>query len=176
MKVLAISSSPRLGGNSDALCDEFLKGAAQAGHETEKVSLAGKKIGPCRACYACAKSRSCVQKDDMAPLLEKLIAADVIVLATPVYFYCMSAQMKLMIDRCLPRYTAIENKKFYFIITAADPGHEAAEATIAGLRGFLDCLPGAEERGVVYGTGTWQKGDVYQHPALREAFRLGQSV
>ncbi len=69
----------------------------------------------------------------------------------------MNAQMKIMIDRCLPMYREIKDKDFYYIITAADLQHSAADGTIAGLRGFLRCLPGAKEKGIVYGTGTWGK-------------------
>ena len=101
----------------------------------------------------------------MDELLDKVIGADVIVLAVPVYFYSMAAQMKVFIDRCFARYTEIKNKQFYFIVTAADPQRSAAEETIAGLRGFLRYLPGAEEKGVVYGTGAWDKGDSLRHPA-----------
>ena len=176
MKVLAISSSPREGGNSDVLCGQFLKGAQEAGHETEKVRLAEMGLVACGGCYQCAEEKRCVHKDGMDGLLEKLIAADVIILATPVCFYSMSAQMKIFIDRCLPRYREIAHKQFYFIITAADPHHSAADETLAGLRGFLRCLPGAEEKGIVWGTGTWNYNDVYQHPALERAYEIGKTV
>jgi multimeric flavodoxin WrbA len=137
MKILAISASPRKGGNSDVLCDQFLKGAGEAGHETEKISLSDKRLNPCTGCYGCGKTNACVIQDDMAEILQKLIEADVVVLATPVYFYSMDAQMKMMIDRCLPRYKEITNKEFYLIVTAADPQHSAADETIAGLRGVF---------------------------------------
>ncbi len=176
MKVLAISGSPRKGGNSDVLCDQFLKGAAEAGHECAKINLKEKNISPCMACYGCTKSGECVKKDDMGQIQQELVEADVIVLATPVYFYSMDAQMKIMIDRCLPRHKEMKNKEFYFIITAADPEHSAADGTLAGLRGFLRCLPGAQEKGIVYGTGTWDKGDVYRHPSLDKAYEAGKSV
>lgn len=88
-----------------------------------------------------------------------MIAADVIVMATPVYFYTMSAQMKTLIDRCCARYTEITNKNFYFIVTAAEPSIPAMERTIDGFRGFLDCLEGAREKGIIYGTGVWSVGD-----------------
>jgi len=132
MKVIAISGSPRISGNSDVLCDEFLKGAKEAGCEVEKVSLAKIKLSPCIACYACGKTSKCIQKDGMEEVLEKLIQSDVILLATPVYFYSMDAQMKMFIDRSLPRYQEIKNKDFYFAVTAADPNHEAMAPTIAG--------------------------------------------
>ncbi|HIV02491.1 MAG TPA: flavodoxin family protein [Candidatus Aphodoplasma excrementigallinarum] len=114
MKVLAISASPRTGGNSDVLCDQFLKGAEEAGHESAKIRLGEKHISPCTACYGCIKSHTCVKKDDMASIQQRMIDADVIVLATPVYFYSMAAQMKMMIDRCLARYrqmAGIQNGK-----------------------------------------------------------------
>lgn len=175
MKVLAISSSPRRGGNSDVLCDEFLKGAAENGHETQKIRLAEKKIAPCLACYGCAESHVCVRRDDMADVLAALKAADVIVLASPVYFYSVCAQMKTMIDRCLADYRSIHDKTFYLIVTAADPQHSAASETLADFRGYLCCLPGAREAGVIFGTGTWDKGDVYQHPALKRAYEMGKN-
>lgn len=114
-KVLIISGSPRKNGNSDILCDEFEKGASEAGHQVEKIRLQEKKIGYCMACYYCRNTKECVQKDDMTEIIAKLIGADVIVLATPVYFYSMDGQLKTMIDRVLPRYTEVANKDFYFI-------------------------------------------------------------
>ena len=93
-KVLIISASPRKGGNSDLLCDEFARGAAEAGHEVEKIRLAEKKVGYCTGCYACQKLNRCVQNDDANELVEKMLSADVIVLAMPVYFYSMDAQLK----------------------------------------------------------------------------------
>lgn len=176
MKVFAISSSPRKGGNSDILCDRFLDGAAEAGHETEKIRLVEKKMMPCTACYGCRESKKCVQKDDMSEILDKLIASDIIILATPVYFYSLCAQLKIMIDRCLPRYMEIKGKQFYFIITAADPEHSAVDEALASLRGYLKCLPGAEEKGIIYGTGTWDKGDVYKHPAYQKAYEAGKEI
>ena len=177
MKILAISASPRKGGNSDILCDRLLAGAAEKGHETEKVRVAEKSLSPCLACGACqGEKRDCVRKDDMAEILQKLIDADVIALALPVYFYSMAAQMKIFIDRCYPRYREIANKHFYLLVTAADPQHEAVEETLAGLRGFLRCLPGAQERGVIYGTGAWDKGDILRHPAYDKAYEIGKSI
>ena len=116
MNVLMISSSPRKGGNSDVLCDRFAKGAAEAGCKVEKVNLREKKLSPCRACYACMENHICAIKDDMAEIFPKLIAADIIVLASPVYFYSVCSQMKMLIDCCLVNHKAIANKQFYFII------------------------------------------------------------
>ena len=176
MNLLAISASPRLHGNSDLLCDQFLKGAAEAGHTVEKIRLAEKNIAPCAACSACQSDGNCVKKDDMTEILEKVIHADTIVLATPIYFYSMSAQMKIFIDRSFARFQEIKGKDFYFIVTSAAPQHEAAEETISGLRGYLRCLPDAQEMGTIYGTGAWDKGDILRHPAYEKAFELGKAL
>ena len=176
MKILIISSSPRNGGNSEVLCGQFAKGAAEAGHEVEKVNLREKKLSPCLACCACMENHVCAIKDDMAEIFPKLVAADVIVLASPVYFYSLCSQMKMLIDRCLVDHKAISGKQFYFIITAADPRHEAVDETLAAFRGFLRCLPDVEEAGVIYGTGAWDKGDIYQHPAYTQAYETGKRL
>lgn len=176
MNVLMISSSPRKGGNSEVLCERFAKGASEAGHTVELISLREKNIAPCRACYACMEKHGCVIGDDMKEVFQKLLAADVIVLASPVYFYSVSAQMKAMIDRCLVDHKSLKNKKFYYIITAADPQREAAEGTLLAFRGFIRCLPDAQEQGIVYGMGAWDKGDVYRHPAYEQAYEMGKRV
>ena len=174
-KVLVIAGSPRKGGNSDILCDEFIRGARESGNTAEKIYVQSLKIGPCRACYGCRGKGECVQQDDMAGLLEKMIAADILVLATPVYFYSMDGQMKTLIDRTLPRYMEISNKDIYFIATAA-AGKRAMERTIDGLRGFADCLPGAKVRGVIYGDSVYLKGEVTDTNAMKEAFQAGKSI
>ena len=174
-KVLIISSSPRRGGNSDLLCDRFLAGAKEAGHAAEKVFLRDYKINYCLGCGVCNNTHACVQKDDMKNLLAKMVAADVIVLATPVYFYTMDAQLKTFIDRCVSRYTEISNKEIYFIVAAADTEQKNLKPAIEGLRGFTrDCLDGSKEKGIIYGTGAWQVGEIKNLPAYQEAYEMGQ--
>lgn len=176
-QVLILSSSPRKGGNSDTLCDQFMKGAEESGNRVEKIRLADLKIDYCSACYACKTKGHCVKQDDMEQVIEKMRAAEVIVLATPVYFYSMCAQMKTVIDRTLggAQKSGLENKKFYLIATAAD-GKSAMERTIDGLRGYLECLPGAREMGVIYGAGAWQLGDIQNNPAMKEAYQMGKNI
>ena len=153
-KVLILSSSPRRGGNSDTLCDEFMRGAIESGNEAEKVFLRNKTIHYCTGCSTCSLHRKpCPQKDDAAEIIEKMVAADVIVMATPVYFYTMSAQMKTLIDRCCGLYTEMKNKEFYFIVTAAEDDRKLMERTVDTFQGFLDCLENPTIKGVVYGTG-----------------------
>lgn len=177
-KVLILSSSPRKGGNSDTLCDKFLEGAKAAGNEVEKICLKDKKINYCTGCGFCNTNdyTACSQKDDAAEILDKMVAADVIVFATPVYFYTMCAQMKTLIDRCCARYTHIQNKEFYYIMTAADGNHNAMDRVIEEFRGFLCCLDGAKESGMICGTGVWQKGDIDNSSFLEQAYNMGKSV
>lgn len=172
--ILILSGSARKGGNSDTLCDEFMRGAEKAGHKVEKIRIAEKHINFCTGCGACNTTHKCVQKDDMSEVLDKMLAADVIVMATPVYFYAMNGQMKTLIDRSVPRYTDIAGKDFYFIITAADTDKAIMEKVIESFRGFTrDCLPDAHEKGVIYGLGAWQMGEIKSSPAMKQAYEAG---
>lgn len=176
-KVLILSSSPRKNGNSDMLCNEFMRGATAAGHNAEKIFLADKKIGYCRGCGVCNSTHKCVQRDDASEILEKMLDADVIVMASPVYFYTMCGQMKTMIDRTVPCYTDIKNKEFYFIITAADENKKLMGRTIDGFRGFTDdCLTNPIEKGIIYATGVWHIGDIEGTKYLKEAYEMGKNI
>lgn len=177
-KVLIISSSPVKEGNSDTLANEFARGAESSGNSVEKVSLRDKKINYCLSCGLCRKNdyTECSQKDDMGELLDKLIDSDVIVFATPVYFYAMCAQMKTFIDRCCAKYTKIKNKEFYYIITAADSNPQALERTVEEFRGFLDCTEYPEEKGILYAAGVWLKGDVNNTDYPKTAYEMGKAV
>jgi multimeric flavodoxin WrbA len=101
MKILAISCSPRINGNTIAMLSETLEAAAAEGAEVELYSVAGKDIQPCEGCWSCAKTGRCFKEDETALLLEKMLAADGIVFGVPVYFHGMSAQAKAIIDRTL---------------------------------------------------------------------------
>lgn len=175
--ILILSASPRRRGNSDLLCDEFLKGTLLAGHQAEKIFLADKDINFCTGCGLCfTKKGTCSQKDDMTELLQKMAKADVLVMATPVYFYTMNAQMKVLIDRTCAAYTELKNKDFYFIATAADGNKDCVERTIEGFRAFTDCLDGANEKAVLAATGVWNSGDVTNTHYMKEAFEMGKNV
>lgn len=175
-KVLILSGSPRKGGNSDILCDQFAKGAAEAGHTVKKIRVAEKNIGYCRACYACKETGTCVIKDDMAEVLQEMIDADVLVLASPVYFYSIDAQLKALIDRTVARWLEVRDKEFYYIVTAADLEKCSAEATLSCFRGYADCVNGAKEMGVIYGMGVYEKGKILDTPAMKEAYEMGKQV
>lgn len=176
-KVLILSGSPRKGGNSDLLCDEFMRGAVEAGHEVEKIRVAEKKIGYCHACYYCKQSGGkCAFQDDMTEVLQKMIDADVIVFASPVYFYSIDAQLKAVIDRTVARWLEVKDKSFYYIITCADEEMESCQRTLECFRGYADCVEGAKERGVIYGTGVYEKGKIKDTPAYMQAYEMGKSV
>jgi multimeric flavodoxin WrbA len=154
-----------------------MEGAREAGHQAEKIFLGDKKINYCLACDGCKRNGGeCVQKDDMAEILKKFLAADVIVMATPVYFYTMNAQMKTLIDRTVAKFSEIRNKDMYFIVTAADTNKESLERTIEGFRGFTSCYSGLNEKGIVYGTGAWNIGDIKVSKAMDQAYEMGKSV
>lgn len=175
-KVLILSGSPRKGGNSDLLCDEFMKGAIESGNEVEKIRVSEKNIDYCRACYACRGTGKCVIKDDMAELLQKMIDCDVMVLASPVYFYSIDAQLKAVIDRTVARWTEVKDKEFYYIVTAADHEKESGETTLNCFRGYADCVDGAKEMGVIYGMGAYEKGEIIGTPAMKKAYDMGKGV
>lgn len=174
-KVIILSASPRKNGNSDLLCNEFYKGAMDAGHDVEKIFLADKHIEYCRGCGICNKTNRCIIDDDMAAILDKLLSADIIVMASPVYFYTINGQMKTLIDRIVPQYTNLREKIFYFIITAADSAKANMQRTIECFRGLLDCLEKPKEKGIIYGIGLWEKGDVMQSNLLNEAYTMGKN-
>lgn len=175
-KVLILSGSPRKDGNSDILCNEFMRGAIESGNEVEKIRVAEKKIGFCIGCYACRNTGVCAIKDDMDEVMQKLIDADVIVLASPVYFYSIDAQLKALIDRTVCRWTEVKDKEFYYIMTAADSGIESMETTLACFRGYADCVEGAKEMGVIYGTGVYEKGEIKDKKAMLEAYEMGTGI
>lgn len=176
-KVLILSGSPRNGGNSDLLCDEFMRGTIDAGNEVEKIRIAEKKIGYCSACYYCRTSGGvCAKKDDMTEILQKMIDADVIVLASPVYFYSIAAQLKTVIDRTIARWTEVKNKEFYYIVTCADNEKESQERTLECFRGYADCVNGTKEKGVIRGTGVYKPGEIKNIPAFAEAYEMGKSI
>lgn len=175
-KILILSGSPRKGGNSDLLCDEFMRGAAESGNDVEKIRIAEKNIGYCKACYACKKDGICAVKDDMAEILEKMHSAEVIVLASPVYFYSIDAQLKAVIDRTVAQWTKLKNKEFYYIMTAAEDSGTVMDCTLECMRGLAACLDGSVEKGVIYGKGVYEKGEIKNTAAFGQAYEMGKMI
>lgn len=175
-KVLIISSTPRKNGNSQILCEEFKKGAEEAGNEVELISLRENKIDYCIACYSCKKTGKCFQNDGMNEILEKMINADVLVFGTPIYYYDVAGQLKAFIDRTLPRYTEIRDKDLYLIATCAAGHKEAISGAINTIQGFLDCVSNVKLKDVVYGTGVYTQGEAEHSKCLKEAYEMGKNI
>ena len=173
-KVLVLSASPRKNGNSDILCRQFMKGAAEAGHQAEIIYLYDRKIGFCRACYACFRTGSCVLGDDMEEILDRIREAGVLVIATPVYFFSMNGMLKTVIDRFLPRWQDLGGHDTYLIITGHDRKEGLAPAGEELTRIFENL--GDRVRGIIWGEGVWQKGEVKGTKAMEEAFRAGMNI
>ena len=173
--VLIVSSSPRLNGNSDTLARSFEKGALGSGDHVDFVNLATKRINYCLACYGCAKNGRCIQRDDFNDILEPALKADVIVLATPTYFYSMSGQLKVFIDRLVSCYTKIR-ADIYILITAWDSNEKDLVSTLEAIRGCTsDCFEDCPEKGVILALGVSEKGQINDHPEyLDRAFTMGR--
>ena len=175
-KVVVISSTPRVGGNSEVLSAEFVRGAKDAGHSVEFIRLRDYDLKYCLGCYACVKEGQCIINDGMNALAKKLIDADVIAIATPVYFYSMSGQLKVFIDRLVPTYNQIE-ADIYLIATQWDPDPKAMEATFESIRGCTrDCFENCEEKGVLYGVDLDEKGAAKKNSAyMTQAYEMGRN-
>ncbi len=172
--VVIISSSPRINGNSDVLCQQFRKGAESSGNKVTYINLANYNLGYCIGCYACSQTGKCYQNDGMNEITESLLLADVIVFGTPVYFYSMSGQLKVFIDRLLPVYTKIK-ADIYMLITAADNEVANLEATAEAIRGLTrDCFENCQEKGIILAHSLTDRGEVLSHREyLSEALEMG---
>lgn len=174
--ILILAGSPRKNGNSAMLCKEFAKGAEEAGNTVELMYLRDKKINFCIACYHCKKEGICSINDDMAEILDKMDKADVIVMASPVYFYSINAQMKALIDRVVARWLQIKNKEFYYIITAAEDKSFVKDCTLECMRGLAKCLKGSVEKGYLFGGGVYEAGKIKDTPFMQQAYEMGKNV
>lgn len=176
-KILVISTSPRKGGNSDALADEFIRGAQETGNQVEKVTLYDKNIGFCRGCLTCQSTGRCVIRDDAATIAQKMGQADVIVFATPIYYYGMCGQMKTMLDRGNPLFSAdYRFRDIYLLSAAAEEDEHTADGAVTGLVGWIDCFEKARLAGTVFAGGVTAVGEIQGHPALKNAYEMGKRV
>lgn len=176
-KVLVISSSLRKGSNSEILAKEFARGAKDKGNEVEFVSLQGKNIGFCRGCLSCQKKGKCVIKDDANDITEKMLNAEVIAFATPIYYYEMSGQLKTMLDRANSLY--ISDYKFrdiYVIATAAENDKAAAKNAINGIKGWIACFEKAKFKSAIFAGAESPKDVLQNSEALAEAYKKGFKV
>ena len=175
--VLIISTSFRKGGNSESLAEEFARGAQESGNKVEKVYLRDKNIGFCKGCLACVNTNRCVIKDDAAEIVEKMLAADVIVFSTPIYYYEMSGQMKTLLDRGNPMYSAdYAFRDIYLLTSAAEDEENVPKRAVSGLEGWIECFPKARLAGTVFAGGVTAVGEIKGRPSLKLAYDMGKTV
>jgi len=183
-KVLVLLGSPRKKGNSAILADQIIKGAkAGKAKIIETIYLHGKNIAPCRACMSCQKkgSKGCSIQDDMQDIYLKLIEADAWVIASPVYWFTMSAQTKIFMDRCfaLPAYNQdpFRGKRIAIAMTYGDED-PVASGCVNALRTFQDAYGYTESPivGMVYGSAM-EAGEIRSNEkVMQEAFNLGKKL
>lgn len=173
--VLVLLGSPRKNGNSTALAKQVVRGAESKGAEVETVFLHTMKIGPCQSCYACQKpdSKGCAIDDDMQQIYPKLLSADAWVIASPVYWFNMSAQTKLFMDRCfaLPAYKkdCFAGKRIAIAMSYGDTD-PFTSGCVNALRSFQDAFKyvGAKITGMVYGSAL-EAGEIRSNGSLMQA-------
>ena len=185
MKILGIMGSPRIKGNTDLLLDEALKGAQSQQAETEKLVVDKLKIAPCREYSGCLRDGNCVIRDDMDDIYPKLMDADGIIVASPMFFYALSAQLKALIDRCQAlwarKYVLKQNppksgRKGAFIAVGATRGEKLFDGSILTVKYFFKAID-VEYSDELLVRGVDQRGEIRQHPeALSGAFELGSRL
>jgi len=188
MKILGLFGSPRRGGNTDLLLEEALKGAQAEGAEVERLYLTDFNITPCRECLQCYNEGHCIILDDMQKIYPKLIDADVIILASPIFFYNVTAWAKALIDRTQALWARKyvlkdetlgktgKRRKGFFISVGGTKGQRVFEGAILTVKYFFDVL-NAEYTGELVFRQVDAKGEILKHPeALQEAFEVGKKL
>ena len=176
--VLVISSSLRITSNSAVLAHEIVRGAADAGNNAEFLSLVDKDLNFCTGCMACQKSHSCVINDDASAIAEKVKYSDVLVFATPIYYYEMSGQLKTMLDRMNPIYgDDYKFREVYLVCTAADDDPQTPDRAVNGIKGWVSCFDKAQFMDVLFCGGVDGPGDVMvRRDYMEEAYMLGRRL
>lgn len=176
-KVVVISTSIRANSNSEDLAKSFADGATFAGNEVDFITLKDKQISFCKGCLACQQTGKCVIKDDVTKIMDKFIDSDIVVWATPIYYYEMSGQMKVLIDRLNPMFSMdYKFRDVYFLATAAEDGEHVYEKALSGLNGWIDCFDKAELKGYVFCGGVTMGGEISENIKLKEAYDMGAGV
>ena len=184
MKVLGIMASPRLKGNTDRLLEKALEGARSGGAEAEKIIIDKLKIAPCREYYACLKDGRCSIRDDMDGVYSRILSADAIIVATPIFFYTVSAQLMLVISRCQALWARkyvlksldIPVKKGAFIAVGATKGAKLFDGPKLTMKYFFQAI-NAEYTDELLIRGVDKRGEISEHPeVLDAAFQLGTKL
>lgn len=173
--IVIVSSTPRKNGNSELLAAEFKKGAEEKEHKVTEIFVRELDMKFCKGCLACQKTGKCVIKDDIAPLIDTVRSADVLVFASPVYYYSVSGQLKTFLDRMNPIYTLGHDfKEVYLISTAAEDEESAVDGSISDINGWIDCFEGVTLAGVIKGIGATKPGDIRSNAqVMKQAYETG---
>jgi multimeric flavodoxin WrbA len=186
MRILGIMGSPRRQSNTEILLDTALAGAKEMGAEVEKVVVSELKVSPCREIYACLKDGDCAIKDDMQWLYERLLQADHVVFASPIFFYGLTSQAKAIVDRCQALWVRrhvlglkredSRMRRGVFISVGATRGSKLFDGAVLTVKYFFDAI-GVRYAGDLLVRGIDGRAEIEEHPAaLRDAFRLGQQL
>lgn len=175
--VIIITSSPRKGGNSDTLANEFANGAKAAGNSVEIIAVKDVKLQFCIGCMYCQTHDKCVLDDKMNTLYSRIQHADVLVFATPVYYYSISGQLKTFLDRLNPLFPRNNSfKEVYLLATSADNDVHAMDGSVSDINGWISCFDGVELKGVLRGVGVSEKGDVLNTDFPAKAYEMGYNI
>ena len=159
------------------LADKFAEGALSAGNDVEKISLVGKEIQFCKGCFACQKLGRCIIKDDVNDIMAKVLEADVVCWATPIYYYEMSGQMKTLIDRMNAMYPLdYKFRDVYLLTTAAEDAEDTPKRAEAGLTGWIDCFPKSRLAGMLFCGGVNEPRELEGNAKLQDAYQLGKAI
>lgn len=177
-KVTIISSSLRANSNSESLAQAFASGAQAAGHQVEFITLRNKNIQFCKGCLACQKLNHCVIQDDASALLETVRTSDVLVFATPIYYYAMSGQLKTFLDRMNPIFIAgHQYQEVYLLATAAEDDITAMDGAVKETQGWIDCFEGVKLVDVLRATGVTEAGAIQKRADyLAQARTWGENI
>jgi multimeric flavodoxin WrbA len=187
LKILGICGSPRKGGNTEVLLKEALRGAQEAGAEVEALFLRDKAISPCLEIYGCKEDGRCVIEDDFQGVAEKMVEADALILASPIFFYTVSSHTKMLMDRCqsfwVKRYLlkmdiapGRSRRNGAFISVGATRGKRLFEGVTLTVRYFFDALE-VDLSETLLVRGVDEKGEIFDHPGeIQAAYELGRRL
>lgn len=175
--VVVVTSSLREQSNSSLLAENFIKGAKSANNNVTQIEIKKLNLRFCKGCLACQKSQRCIINDDMNNLYQVVQNADVLVFATPIYYYTMAGQLKTFLDRLNPLYPRNNQfKEIYLLATCADDQEQAIDGTINELEGWISCFEGVKLVKVIKGLNVNGVGEILNTEIYKEAFEIGLRV
>ncbi|MDR0619942.1 MAG: flavodoxin family protein [Bacteroidales bacterium] len=177
MKIVVLTGSPRKNGNSAYLAEQFIKGAEESGHNVFRFDAAFQKVEGCTACNHCGMDGDCVLKDDFETVRPHIVAADIVVFVSPMYYFGLSAQIKTVIDRFYAINEQIKGKrkKTAFLMTYANATKEDAQPMLLHYRTMANYL-GWEDAGTVIASGVWTAGAIRNTNYGEKAYQLGKNI